>query len=114
MARLQILELPEGSGDDRPPFLLVVDQYTPQRYILGLDQPEPVSEFDGIAEKIGARAVLVFEETVDIPANDTTAYLGRGSEMAAQLDDHEVRSAIAIDMQRARDAHDAASSQEQA
>ena len=26
MARLQILELPEGDGDDRPPFVLVVDQ----------------------------------------------------------------------------------------
>lgn len=70
MARLQILELPEGSGDDRPPFVLVVDQYTPLRYVLGVDQPEPVSEFDGIAEKIGARAVLVFEETIDIPANE--------------------------------------------
>jgi hypothetical protein len=77
MARLQILELPEGSGDDRPPFVLVVDQYQPRRYILGFDQPAPVSEFDGIAEQTGARAVLVFEETIDIPANDTTAYLGK-------------------------------------
>jgi hypothetical protein len=77
MARLQILELPEGSGDDRPPFVLVVDQYEPQRYVLGPDQsqPEPVDLFAGIAEKIGARAVLVFEEKIDIPANDTTAYL---------------------------------------
>ena len=75
MARLQILELPEGSNDDRPPFVLVIDQYTPRRYITGLDQPEPVSEFDGIAEKIGARAVLVFEEAVDIPANDASSYL---------------------------------------
>lgn len=77
MARLQILELPEGSDDDRQPFVLVVDEYQPQRYILGPDQtqPEPVDLFAGIAEKIGARAVLVFEETVEIPANDTTAYL---------------------------------------
>ncbi|MGR6538890.1 hypothetical protein [Streptomyces rochei] len=74
MARLQILELPQGSSDDRPPFVLIVDQYLARRYITGLDQPEPVSEFDGIAEKIGARAVLVFEEAVDIPANDTSAY----------------------------------------
>jgi hypothetical protein len=72
MARLQILELPEGAGDDRPPFVLVVDQYQPQRYILGSDQPEPVDQFAGIAEKIGARAVLVFEETIDIPANEVT------------------------------------------
>ncbi|MEF9521272.1 hypothetical protein [Streptomyces sp. RB13] len=75
MARLQILELPEGSHDDRPPFVLVVDQYVARRYVTGLDQPEPVSEFDGIAEQIGARAVLVFEDTIDIPANDTSAYL---------------------------------------
>ncbi|MER8004775.1 hypothetical protein [Streptomyces sp. NPDC094149] len=69
MARLQILQLPEGANDEQPPFILVVDQYVPQRYILGADQPEPVNELDGIAEKIGARAVLAFEETVDIPAN---------------------------------------------
>jgi hypothetical protein len=75
MARLQILELPEGSDDNRPPFLLVVDQYEPCRYVMGLDQTEqPISEFDGIAEKIGARTVLVFAGTVDIPANDTSAY----------------------------------------
>ncbi|MGW0780331.1 hypothetical protein [Streptomyces sp. NPDC002913] len=72
MARLQILELPDGVGDDRPPFVLVIDQYAPQRYILGPDRPEPVDQFEGVAEKIGARAVLVFEENVDIPANDLT------------------------------------------
>ncbi|MEU2566614.1 MULTISPECIES: hypothetical protein [Streptomyces] len=83
MARLQILQLPEGVDDNRPPFVLVVDQYVERRYITGLDQPEPVSEFDGIAERIGARAVLVFEgETVEIPANDTSAYLARTEEQA--------------------------------
>ncbi|WP_327222994.1 hypothetical protein OG229_02300 [Streptomyces platensis] len=66
MARLQILELPEGAGDDRPPFALVIDQYEPPPYP---GEPEP-SPFDGIAEKIGARAILVFEETIDIPANE--------------------------------------------
>ncbi|MEC4016111.1 hypothetical protein [Streptomyces sp. H27-D2] len=71
MARLQILELPEGTEDDRPPFVLVVDQCEPRRYITGLDQPEPVNEFDGIAERIGARGVIVTPETVDIPANET-------------------------------------------
>jgi hypothetical protein len=65
MARLQILELPEGTGDDRPPFALVIDQYEPPPYP---DEPEP-SPFDGIAEKIGARAVLIFDDTIDIPAN---------------------------------------------
>ncbi|MFI8439943.1 hypothetical protein ACIGKG_04905 [Streptomyces rochei] len=73
MARLQILELPEGSGDERPPFILVVDQYVPRRYVQGIGQTaEPVDEFTGIAEQIGARAVLVFEETIDIPANEVT------------------------------------------
>ena len=73
MARLQILELPEGSNDDRPPFILVVDQV-----------PTDEARFDAIrrgllgdlAERIGARAVLIFEETIDIPANDVSGYLG--------------------------------------
>ena len=72
IARLQFLELPEGADDERPPFVLVVDQYVARRYITGLDQREPVSEFEGIAEKIGARAVIVFEDTIDIPANAIT------------------------------------------
>ena len=67
MASLQILELPEGSSDDRPPFVLVVDQ-----------MPANDAAFEALrcdlgfatAEQIGARAVLVFEETIDIPAND--------------------------------------------
>lgn len=68
MPRLQILELPEGANDDRPPFVLVVDQF-----------PTDESAFEALrrdlnggdlAERIGARAVLVFEETIDIPAND--------------------------------------------
>lgn len=66
MARLQILEVPEGAGDDRPPFILVVDQI-----------PATDAAFEALcgglgaatAEQIGARAVLVFETTIDIPAN---------------------------------------------
>jgi hypothetical protein len=73
MARLQILELPEGDGDDRPPFVLIVDEYMPQRYVMGMGQdepPQPIDQFEGVAAKIGARTVLVFEETIDIPGND--------------------------------------------
>lgn len=71
MARLQILQLPEGAGDDRPPFVLVVDQHQPLRYMLVDDQePQTVGEFADVAEQIGARSVLVFQETVNIPAND--------------------------------------------
>lgn len=69
MARIQILELPEGAGDDRPPFVLVVDQYEPQRYI-ATGEVKTATPFDGVAGKIGARAVLVFTEPVDIPANE--------------------------------------------
>lgn len=69
MARLQILELPEGVGDDRPPFVLIVDEYDPPPYPVDVNAPGP---FEGIAEKLGARAVLVFEETIDIPANELT------------------------------------------
>ncbi|MFJ7417979.1 hypothetical protein ACIQXD_05120 [Streptomyces uncialis] len=70
MARLQILELPEGTGDDRPPFILVIDEFPAQKYLVGPGIPEPVDWFDGIAEKIGARAVLVFADTIEIPANE--------------------------------------------
>ncbi|WPO74016.1 hypothetical protein [Streptomyces sp. KN37] len=74
MARLQILELPEvfvGAASETP-FILVIDQYEPPPYPGDITEPAP---YDGIAEKIGARAVLVFEDAIDIPANDITAYL---------------------------------------
>lgn len=72
MARLQILELPEGSNDDRPPFVLVIDQ-----------MPKDEAAFDALrrdlsddlAQRTGARAILVFEDTIDIPANDASGYL---------------------------------------
>ncbi|MET9909695.1 hypothetical protein ABZZ74_23320 [Streptomyces sp. NPDC006476] len=69
MARLQILELPEGSGDERPPYLIVVDQ---------VPRDEPAFEAlrrdladNDIAARIGAQGVLVFEDAIDIPANET-------------------------------------------
>lgn len=71
MARLQILELPEGADDDRPPFVLVVDQ-------VPADEPafdalrRDLGDHDDLLVRIGARAVLVFEDTVDIPANEIT------------------------------------------
>lgn len=73
MARLQILELPtEHNGDDMvTPFILVIDEYEPMRYIHGIgDDPQPVDEFAATAELTGARAVLAFRETVHIPASD--------------------------------------------
>ncbi len=74
MARLQILELPEGTNDDRPPFVLVVDQVPTDD--AGFDAiRRDLGTPEGLIQRIGARAVLVFEETIDIPGNDTTAYL---------------------------------------
>jgi hypothetical protein len=64
MARIQILELPEGASDERPPLVLVIDQTS-------------AAESEGIAarfatpaaERLGARAILAFPGTIDIPAN---------------------------------------------
>ncbi|OMI34386.1 hypothetical protein [Streptomyces sparsogenes] len=83
MARLQILELPEGAGDDQPPFVLVIDQYEPPPYP---DEPGDTSPFDGVAEKIGARGVLVFEETIDIPANQVTVDDGQAIRLKVDPD----------------------------
>lgn len=71
MARLQILELPEGASDDRPPFVLVVDQCMPQRIILGIDSTWQ-DHWQQLADNIGARGVIVTPDTIDIPANEIT------------------------------------------
>lgn len=68
MARLQILELPEGTSDDRPPFVLIVDQVPTDE--AGFEALRRDLADGNLADKIGARAVLVFEETIDIPANE--------------------------------------------
>ena len=104
MARLQILELPEGAGDDRPPFVLVIDQADEATTAsLGpTPPPDTLSPLEGaqralgvsVAEQIGARAVLVFEDTIDIPANDTSAYAQPAAVL--HLDDHEVRGDITV------------------
>ncbi|MER5903022.1 hypothetical protein ABT150_23435 [Streptomyces mirabilis] len=69
MARLQILELPiEHRGDDMlTPFVLVIDQ-------LPADEDGAAAirrDLDNgdIPQLVGARAVLCFEGTVEIPAN---------------------------------------------
>lgn len=69
MARLQILELPEGSGDDRPPFVLVIDQ-APHGGALSRSFRVDTATNAALADRIGARGVLVFEDTVEIPANE--------------------------------------------
>lgn len=71
MARLQILELPEGAGDDRPPFVLVVDECQPQRIVVGIDSTWQ-DHWQQLADQVGARGVIVTPDTIDIPANDLT------------------------------------------
>lgn len=66
MARLQILELPtEHHGDDMvTPFLLVIDQVDD-------DTAAEIARWpDNISSRTGARHVLCFSETVEIPANE--------------------------------------------
>ncbi|CAH9419499.1 Phage protein [Streptomyces globisporus] len=91
MARLQILELPEGTGDDRPPFILVIDEVPHdnpvyERFV------EDLELTNRLADRVGARAVLVFEDTIDIPANDTSAYAQPPA--ALHIGDHEVRGVV--------------------
>ncbi|WP_394436283.1 hypothetical protein [Streptomyces sp. SGAir0957] len=76
MARLQILELPtEHHGDDMiTPFVLVIDQadeatLSNLREQASRGDGDPL-DYNPISDQVGARAVLVFEETVEIPANN--------------------------------------------
>ena len=67
MARLQILQLPEGAGDRRPPFILVIDEAAtgPDGGLL-----IKAADFIETREATNARDVFIFEETVTIPANE--------------------------------------------
>lgn len=92
MARLQILELPEGAGDDRPPFILVIDEVAfdnpvYERFVVDEELAT------GLANRVGAQAVLLFEDTIDIPANDTSAY-ATPARTALYLGDHEVPETV--------------------
>ncbi|MFH8751108.1 hypothetical protein ACH4GK_31795 [Streptomyces rimosus] len=108
MARIQILELPtiyrEG-GDDETPFVIVVDQAVPQRAVIGVDQPW-VDYWQEVADKAGARAVIVTPETVEIPANSHIAYSG---EVMTGLDGPDFSSPIAgrVEVRSPRPAYDA-------
>lgn len=109
MARLQILELPMVHNGDvsETPFILVIDEYKAQRYIAGVGlEPQETNPFAGVAYEIGARGALVFEGTVEIPANNPDACEAeREQEVRPMLGDREVRNAIAADMQKMQDAH---------
>jgi hypothetical protein len=74
MARIQILELPEGANDERPPFAVVIDQ-ADEATLAALNETDTpqdkVSRYFGtsVADLLGARAILIFEETIEIPSN---------------------------------------------
>jgi hypothetical protein len=94
VARLQILELPEGANDDRPPFVLVIDQVDD-------DLAEDIISWpEDIATRIGARQVLCFPGTIDIPANDTTAYLNESGQRWTRPD--ELRAQIQEEIAKAQ------------
>ncbi|MFJ4926813.1 hypothetical protein [Streptomyces sp. NPDC088736] len=70
MARLQILELPtvyRGEEPGETPFVLVIDQLH-EGLIDGI-----TAASEKTAELIGARTILAFTDTIEIPANDTSA-----------------------------------------
>lgn len=106
MARLQILELPEGSGDDRPPFVLVVDEVSYPTVEAHLTAE---AWWQNLAQQIGARGCIVTDDSIDIPANDTTAYLKDSGiaemECVLKVGDQDVRKAVAADVQKMRDSH---------
>ncbi|WP_097982794.1 hypothetical protein [Streptomyces sp. f150] len=94
MARLQILELPEGAGDERPPFILVIDEWT--------------SPFHGLpnewAQKIGAQGVLVFEDTIDIPANEVPLDSdGHPVKIRVEPDFEQLREQVQAEVRKATD-----------
>ncbi|MGW2708062.1 hypothetical protein ACWC4J_03565 [Streptomyces sp. NPDC001356] len=72
MARLQILQLPEGVDDSRPPFALVVDQCAADRWVSRPGNGDHLmsARWREAAELLGARGVIVTAETVEIPANE--------------------------------------------
>lgn len=88
MARLQILELPEGNGDDRPPFVLVVDQASEDSLFI-TDDPDI---WPGFKNNTGCQHVIVTTETIDIPANDTSGYLAPPAkqELVLNIGDQEI------------------------
>lgn len=80
MPRIQILPLPEGASDERPPFAVVIDQAEDVilhslAYGVAYDSEHgqrPLRE--ALKDELGTRAILVFQETIEIPANDVSAY----------------------------------------
>lgn len=68
MARLQILELPtvaRPDGTEETPFALVID------HVEDIDSVHAfLANPAGLKDQLGARAILIFDEHVEIPANE--------------------------------------------
>ncbi|MFE9684169.1 hypothetical protein [Streptomyces sp. NPDC006285] len=88
MPRLQILPLPEvfvGEASETP-FVLVIDQADEailQRLAFGTtievgdgngNGTTTTPTYEYLKQQLGARAILVFADTIEIPANDVSAY----------------------------------------
>ncbi|MYT60143.1 hypothetical protein GTW29_26105 [Streptomyces sp. SID7834] len=95
MARLQILELPEGSGDDRAPFVVVLDQVAQRS---PFDSTTAIEQFGVHARAWGANGVLVTTDTIEIPAND----------LQLGPDGYPVRFAVEADLAGSREQVEAA------
>ncbi|MFF7365630.1 hypothetical protein [Streptomyces sp. NPDC008125] len=97
MTRLQIMELPEGSRDERAPFVLVVDQ-CPDRWESRAGSGDQLTShrWREAAQKIGAVDVIVTAETVEIPANELLPVgafelVGDQAARAANAEDERMR-----------------------
>lgn len=67
MARLQILELPESSNDDRPPFVLVIDQVSEHSAMFDAE----LGVWPSFKADTGCRHILVTTETIHIHVDKT-------------------------------------------
>lgn len=67
MPRIQILELPEGVNDERPPFALIIDQANAAE---ANQLRASLTGDSDAADSLRARTILVFTDTISIPAND--------------------------------------------
>lgn len=71
MPRIQILELPqveEADGTYRTPFVLIIDQCEPSDYEI------TTPHLDTFKRAVGATAIYATPNTIEIPANDLSAY----------------------------------------
>jgi len=109
MARLQILELPEGSDDERPPFALILDQVPDVSPLRG-----DTARIAQLVVESGARAFLITAETVEIPANEVLlpepAELVAEAELRYERD--EMRSSYEGACRTVADMHAAATGRE--